>query len=93
MVDKECIYLFHWSHSFDKNTKRLIKLQLQDGCKVIFQQYKNAKSLAGVDSHYALIRSKWLSFGAIFEACSTSLTIGLAFGIFKSNNGEVSWSL
>jgi hypothetical protein len=34
MVDKECTYLFHWSHSFDKHTKQLIKPDLQDEHKV-----------------------------------------------------------
>jgi hypothetical protein len=31
--------------------------------------------------------------GSFFRHVSTSLAIGLAFGIFKSNNGEVSWSM
>jgi hypothetical protein len=28
MVDKEHTYLFHWTQSFDKHTKQLIKLEL-----------------------------------------------------------------
>jgi hypothetical protein len=37
MVDKECTCLFHWSHSFDKHTKQMIRLELQDEHKAICQ--------------------------------------------------------
>jgi thymidylate kinase len=57
MVDKEHTCLFHWSHSLDKHTKQLIRPKLQDEHKVFCQRYKNAKSLADANSHYALIRS------------------------------------
>jgi len=67
MVDKEHTCLFHWTQSFDKHTKQLIKLELQDEHKVFYHQYKNATSLGDVDYHYALIHCWWLSFGATSE--------------------------
>ncbi len=30
MVDKKCTYLFHWIQLFNRHTKKLIKLELQD---------------------------------------------------------------
>jgi hypothetical protein len=62
-MDKECTCLFHWSHSLDKHTKQLIKLELQDEHKALCHQYKNAKSFGDANNHYALIHSWWLSFG------------------------------
>ncbi len=34
-----------------------------------------------------------ISWGLLLKQVSTSLIIDLAFGIFESNNGEVSWSM
>jgi hypothetical protein len=34
MVDKKRTNLFHWIESYDKHTKQLIKLELQDEHKV-----------------------------------------------------------
>jgi hypothetical protein len=48
MVDKECTYLFHWSHSLDKHTKQLIRPNVQDEHKAFCHQYKNAKFLGDV---------------------------------------------
>jgi hypothetical protein len=42
MVDEECTYLFHWSHSLNKHTKQLIIPKLQDAHKVLCHEYKNA---------------------------------------------------
>jgi hypothetical protein len=93
MVDKERTCLFHWTQSFDKHTKQLIRLELQDEHKVLCHQYKNATSLVDVNSHYVLIHCRWLSSRAAFRQVSMRLTIDLAFGIFVSINGEVSWSM
>jgi hypothetical protein len=35
IVDKKHTCLFHWSHSFDKHTKQLIKLDSQDEHKAL----------------------------------------------------------
>jgi hypothetical protein len=53
----------------------------------------NATSLGDVDSHYALIRFWWLSFGAVFEAGVHGLSNWLNFWNFCIKYGEVSWSM
>jgi hypothetical protein len=93
MVDKGYTFLFHWSHSLEKHTKQLIKHELQDEHKALCHQYKNANhlwmliiiTLSFVPSGFLL----WL----LIRQVSTSLAIDLAFGIFESDNREVSWSI
>ncbi len=67
MVDKECIYLFHWTQFFDKHTKQLIKLELQDEYNALYHQYKNATSLGEADSHYVLICCWWFASKIAFK--------------------------
>jgi hypothetical protein len=51
-------------------------------------------------NHLRMLTINMLSFvhggydsGPFLRHVSISLAIGLTFGIFKSNNGEVSWSM
>ncbi len=79
MVDKECTCLFHWSYSFNKHTKKLIRLELQYEHKTFCHQYKNAKLLMDANNHYALIHSWWLSSRATFETSVHELSNWLSF--------------
>jgi hypothetical protein len=83
MVDKERTYLFHWNHSLDKHTKQLIRPDVQDEHKVFCHQYKNAKLLGELDSHYVLIHFWWLSFGATFEVGVHELSNWFNFWHFR----------
>ncbi len=67
MVNKECAYLFHWTQSFNKHSKQLIKPKLQDQHNVLCNQHKNAKSFVEVDDLYVIIRCWWLSLGVVLE--------------------------
>jgi hypothetical protein len=82
MVDKEHNNLFHWSYSFDKHTKQLIKHELQNECKALCHQYKSAKLLANAGNHYAPIHSWWLLIGATFEEGVHELNDWLSFWHF-----------
>jgi hypothetical protein len=36
MIDKECIFFFHWIQTYNRHTKQLIKLGLQDQHNVFY---------------------------------------------------------
>jgi 5'(3')-deoxyribonucleotidase len=61
MVDIECTYLFHWTQSFDRRTKKLMKPELQNQHNILCHQYKNAKSLRKANNIYVAIHCWWLS--------------------------------
>jgi hypothetical protein len=82
MVDKERTCLFHWGHSLDKHIKQLIKLELQDEHTALCHQYKNVKSLGDPNSHYAFIRSWWLSSGDVSKVGVHELNNWLSFWHF-----------
>jgi hypothetical protein len=82
MVDKECTCLFYWTQLFDRHTKQLIKLELQDRHIGPCHQYKNAKSLVEANGLYVIIYCRWLSFGATFKVGVHELVNWLNFWHF-----------
>jgi hypothetical protein len=79
MIDKECTCIFHWTQSFDKNTKQLIRPNLQDQHNVLCHEYTNEKSFMEANGLYVTIRCWWFSLGATFEASVHELANWLSF--------------
>jgi hypothetical protein len=67
MVNKKCTCLFHWTLSFDRHTKQLIKPKLQDQHKAFYYEYKNTMSLEEVAIQYATIYCWLLSSNTLCE--------------------------
>jgi light-regulated signal transduction histidine kinase (bacteriophytochrome) len=68
MINKEHTCMFHRIQSFDRNTKQLIKPNLQDQHNALCHEYKNAKSLVEADGLYVTICCWWFLSRATFEA-------------------------
>jgi len=66
---------------------------LQDEHKALCHQYKNANCLQMLIVIMLSFVPNGYHLGLLLRHVSTSLAIGLVFSIFKSNNGEVSWSM
>ena len=67
MVTRERTYLFYWSASLDKVTQKYIKPSLQFQHKQICKCYKEAKTMDDAEIKYHVIRSWWLSSGAVLN--------------------------
>jgi hypothetical protein len=82
MENCERTCLFHWTKSLEAHTVKLIKTTMQHQHKILYKQYKDAKTEEESERMYLAIRAWWFSSGAATEEQIQKLNDWLGFWYF-----------